>query len=332
MANNEREVFSGHFSDGTRYGAPNVMAFATSKYGVIGAAFLDSAITQDLKNLVPGKKILDIGCGSGNWCVTAAQYGAKSVDGFDIQPEMVKLAKQATSHLDMVRIQVGDAADMPYDDDSFDVALSFFVTCNLPPDSFTKHFQELRRVLVPGGKALLLIPTDWCHSWLYTTIKADPSTVKSEIAQILTTVPNNPTTSQVTKAFRNADDILITCFAINNHGEIFNVTNISQLSFGQPIWRKTDVITFPNFFYSGQSTCEQFITNEFHIDKIENHFSEEKRITYNDKASSLILLGTDFIKYEPALIYHLSKPVQHATMHRPDQLRSAVGIAREVHA
>ena len=36
---------------------------------------------------------------------------------------MVELAKQATSHLDMVHIQVGDAAD---GDDSFDVAISLF--------------------------------------------------------------------------------------------------------------------------------------------------------------------------------------------------------------
>ena len=49
-----------------------------------------------------------------------------AVDGFDIQPEMVELAKQATSHLDMVHIQVGNVADMPYDDDSFDVAISLF--------------------------------------------------------------------------------------------------------------------------------------------------------------------------------------------------------------
>jgi len=56
----------------------------------------------------------------------------------------------------MVHIQVGDAADMPYDDDSFDVAISLFVMCNLSPESFVKHFQELNRVLVLGGKAILL--------------------------------------------------------------------------------------------------------------------------------------------------------------------------------
>ena len=276
MANNERAVSDGHFLDGTRYGAAKVKRFSTSRYGIIGSAFLDSTLIQDLKNLVPGKRVLDIGCGAGNWCVTAAQYGAKSVDGFDIQPEMVELAKQATSHLDMVHIQVGDAADMPYGDDSFDVVLSFFVTCNLPPNGFSKHFQELHRVLVPGGKALLLIPTDWSHSRLYTTIEANSSTVKSEIAQILSTVPKYPTTSQVTEAFRNIDDILVTCFAVDDKGEIFKVTNTSQLFHGQPIWRKTEVMTFPNFFYSEQSSIDQFVTSGLYIEKIDNHFTEER--------------------------------------------------------
>ena len=111
-----------------------------------GKHFFISAIMEDLKNLVPCKRVLDIGCGGGNWCVTAAQYGAnKNNSDFDIQPEMVKLAKQATSHLqDMVHIQVGNAEDMPYDDDSFDVAITLFVTCNLPCKVFLKHFKELR--------------------------------------------------------------------------------------------------------------------------------------------------------------------------------------------
>ena len=72
------------------------------------------------------------------------------------------LSATATSHLqDMVHIQVGDAADMPYDDDSFDVAISLFVTCNLSPEVYAKHFEELKRVLTPGGKAIYLSPSDF---------------------------------------------------------------------------------------------------------------------------------------------------------------------------
>ena len=300
------QVSDGHLSNGTRYGAAKVKIFASSRYGTIGSAFLDDAITNDLKSYVPGKRVLDIGCGAGNWCHTAAQCEAKTVDGFDIQEEMVELAKQTTSHLDMVHIQVGDAADMPYDDASFDVATSLFVTCNLPPKAFTKHFQELYRVLVPGGKAILLIPTDWSHSRLYTKTEVNPSAVENKIIQIIPKIPRYPTTAQVTEAFRDADDILVTCFAVDSKGNIFHVKNIDQLTHGQPIWRKTEVMLFPNFFYSDQATITQFLHTEFHIDKIEDHYTEEKRVAYNS-TNPTILLSKDYVKYPTALVYHVSK-------------------------
>ena len=58
---------------------------------------------------------------------SSSEWG-KSVDGFDIQEEMVELAKQATSQFSTVNIRVGDVMDMPYDDNTFDVALSFYIT------------------------------------------------------------------------------------------------------------------------------------------------------------------------------------------------------------
>ena len=86
---------------------------------------------------------------------------------------------------------------LPYDDASFDVALSLFVTCNLPSKAFTKHFQELYWVLVPGGKAILLVPTDWSHSRLYTKTEANPTAVENKITQIIPKIPRYPTTAQV---------------------------------------------------------------------------------------------------------------------------------------
>jgi len=50
--------------------------------------FLILAMAEYLKSVIPGKKILDIGCGTGNWSYRAALCGAKSVDGFDISKEM----------------------------------------------------------------------------------------------------------------------------------------------------------------------------------------------------------------------------------------------------
>ena len=208
----------------------------------------------------------------------------------------------------MVHIQVGDAADMPYGDASFDVAISLFVTCNLSPEAFEKHFQELQRVLVPGGKAVLLMPTDWSHSRLYTKIEANPTAVENNIAQALAKIPRYPTTAQITEAFKGDNDILVTCFAADAKGDIFHVNNVSQLSYGQPIWRKTEVMLYPNFFYSDRSSITQILTTGLHIDKIENYCTEDRRVAYNNK-NPTIPLSKKYIEDPPALVYHISKPV-----------------------
>ena len=84
-------------------------------------AFFIPAVTKYLKSEVLGKRVLDIGCGTGDWSYFAAVSGAKSVDGFDIQEEMVQLFKQATNfQFETVNIRVGNAMSMPYDDNSFD--------------------------------------------------------------------------------------------------------------------------------------------------------------------------------------------------------------------
>ena len=298
----------GHFSDGTRYGAAQVEAFVKNRYGILGAAFLHSAITKDIRNLVSGKRVLDIGCGAGNWCLTAAQYGAKSVDGFDIQPEMVELAKQATSHLDMIHIQVGDAADMPYDDDSFDVAISLFVACNLSSEVCLKHFKQLYRVLAPGGKAVLLVHTDWSHSKLYTKKKVGPAAVEYSVAQILRRLPKYPNTAQVAEAFRHTDDILTICFALDKTGSIFYVTNTNQLTDGQPIWRKSEMMTYPNFFYSERMITTELLSNGFNIDTTENPYTKEMLTIYNS-SNPMNILGSEYVTYPTALIHLVSKPL-----------------------
>ena len=303
------QAAGGHFFNGTRYGVDEIAAFAGhgGRHGAIGEAFFDLSIAQNLRKLVYGKKVLDIGCGVGNWCQLAAQYGAKAVDGFDIQEEMVEIAKQGTAQLDTVSLRVGDAADMPYGDASFDVAISLFVTCNLSPEAFAKHFQELNRVLIPGGKAILLTPTDDCNSKLYTKIGANPSCVERDISHILTTLPKNPSTVQVTEAFRDVDDIFVTCFAVDAQGDLFHVKSANQLTHGQPIWKQTEVMMFPNFFYSEQPTVKYIIEAGLSIDTVENYFTEDRRVAYNSKNPS-IPLDKDCVEYPLALVYHISKP------------------------
>ena len=309
---------AGHFSNGTRYETSQILDFdaCNHKHGILGEAFVDPAIKRSLKPMVYGKKFLDIGCGVGDWCLAAAQYGAKSVDGFDVQEKMVELAKKHTSNLDNVHIQLGDATNMPYSDASFDVATSLLVTCNLSAKAFGKHFQELYRVLAPGGKAIILAPTDWEHSGLYTKAGADPARVENSIAQVLKSLPKNPTTPQITKAFKDCNDIdiFITTFAVDDKGDAFRVTNIDQLTHGQPIWKYSDVILFPNFFYSDQSSITGILEAGLHINSIENCFKEEARVEYNSKRPSNPI-SEKCVKEPIMLLYHVSKLIKDDLLH-----------------
>ena len=198
----------------------------------------------------------------------------RAVDRFDIQEEKVELAKQATSHLDMIHMQVGDATNMPYDDASFDVALDFYITCNLLPEAYKNHFQELYQVLTLGGKAILLLVTDYCNSTLCTKLKADPAAVQKDIDKILVNMPKFPTTAQVTEGFKDLNNILICCFSLDAEGNIFHVKSINQLTDGQPIWRKTEVMMFPNFHYSDRSSITQMLAAGFHINSVDNYCTE----------------------------------------------------------
>ena len=105
-----------------------------------------------LKSEISGKKVLDIGCGIGNWCYKAAESGAKSIDGFDIQEEMVKHAKQATSQFSTVSTCVGDVMNMPYDDNTFDVVISFYVTCAFDLRLVLTILKNCREFLYLAGK------------------------------------------------------------------------------------------------------------------------------------------------------------------------------------
>ena len=73
----------------------------------------------------------------------------------------------------------------------------------------------------------------------------------------------------------------------------------------QQIWKYcTDVRVFPDYFYSDHSNITQILSAGFHIDSIENYFTEEKRVAYNPNPP----LIKKFMKKPTALVYYVSKP------------------------
>ena len=258
-----------------RYGLEEVKSFA-KKSRKLNNAYFDPTIGKFLEAEAPGKRVLDIGCGTGNWCYQAALCGAKSIDGFDKEEKMVELAKQATSQFNTVSIQLGDIMNMPYNNNTFDIALSIYVTCELPIETLSKHFSELHRVLVPGGKALVLNLSNPIYQRVFLTERADGVAVQKKIDQAMACIPNHPTQQQINKAFEDLHEVVSACFAYDNDDSLFHVKDVDQLVNGQAVLHKTIITTFPNFYYNDQFLVDQITAARLHIDNVENVLTDER--------------------------------------------------------
>ncbi len=107
-----------------------------------------------LASLKEGEIVLDLGSGAGFDCFLASQrVGAKGrVIGVDMTPEMVKRARTIAKKdgIKNVEFRLSEIENLPVEDNSVDVVMSNCVI-NLSIDK-TKVFQEIFRVLKPGGR------------------------------------------------------------------------------------------------------------------------------------------------------------------------------------
>ena len=96
------------------------------------------------------ENVLDIACGTGNAALRAAAAGGRVV-GVDLTPELFvagrALAAEAGVDIEWVE---GDAEELPFQDERFDVVLSTFGVMFAPRHEVAAR--ELVRVLRPGGR------------------------------------------------------------------------------------------------------------------------------------------------------------------------------------
>lgn len=97
-----------------------------------------------------GEDVLDVACGTGNAAIPAAQAGA-SVTGLDLTPAMLEAARARGKAAGVaVEWAEGDAEDLPFGDQRFDVILSTFGCMFAPRHEVVPD--EIARVLRPGGQ------------------------------------------------------------------------------------------------------------------------------------------------------------------------------------
>ena len=93
-----------------------------------------------------GRDLLEVGCGTG---LLLERFAAmcKTAKGVDLSPGMLEKARQRG--LDVVE---GSATALPFEDASFDVAVSFKVLAHIP--DIRTALSEMTRVVRPGGHVI----------------------------------------------------------------------------------------------------------------------------------------------------------------------------------
>jgi SAM-dependent methyltransferase len=94
---------------------------------------------QQLQKLLPGKRVLDYGCGSGYFAARLAR------GGYDVfTTDVLDYRYQEAQRLPFVRM--ASATDIPYPDDSVDVAVVQAVLHHIDPDDLPLVIRRLRKI------------------------------------------------------------------------------------------------------------------------------------------------------------------------------------------
>jgi ubiquinone/menaquinone biosynthesis C-methylase UbiE len=110
-----------------------------------------------------GRKLLDVGCHWGRWSVAAQRRGYKPV-GIDPSLSGIAAARSVARHLgveDEIKYVVGDARHLPFADGTFDTVWSYGVFQHFTKEDVLTSFDEIARVLKPGGTTMMQFANVW---------------------------------------------------------------------------------------------------------------------------------------------------------------------------
>lgn len=144
--------------------------------------------------LESGMHVLDLGSGLGGTArVLARDHGCR-VTGIDLTPEYVAVANDLSERMGLsgqCAFQTGSAADLPFEDHSFDAATTFHVAMNI--EDRAKFYTGVARVLKPGAPFCIfdvmkgpepgiVFPVPWAETEVTSFVRS-PAQTRSLVEQ-----------------------------------------------------------------------------------------------------------------------------------------------------
>ncbi len=104
---------------------------------------------------ISGKRIMDLGCGSGVFSRTMAEKGG-NVIGVDISEEWIEHCRKEHGDVKGLKFMVGDASDLgSFEKESFDFVVMNMVLLNVPSaEKVERIFREVSRILKRDGRLI----------------------------------------------------------------------------------------------------------------------------------------------------------------------------------
>lgn len=106
-----------------------------------------------------GDNILEVGFGSGLTFLNLNEK-YKKIHGLDLTCDVKVVGEVFASRNIHPDLRNGNVLSMPYEDNQFDTVLLISILEHLKPDELAQAFQEIKRVLKPGGQVVYGVPVE----------------------------------------------------------------------------------------------------------------------------------------------------------------------------
>ena len=139
----QRKTWEDEFGEGylerNVYNPKELNDFYMKRFGITKDTMNDNF----LKDIPKDAKILEVGTNIGNQIFHLQSQGFTNLYGIEIQDRAINYAKHRTDNLNIIK---GDALDIPFKDNYFDIVFTHGVLIHISPENIIKVIDEIYRV------------------------------------------------------------------------------------------------------------------------------------------------------------------------------------------